>query len=181
MSIKEQYIEQAREARIEHKKWVNQVRLIVSGLETHRDAIALNPSSSPFGEWLYSKAMSYTISNSKLVLGELELLFDKCYEEYHKIYSVLFQDKDSSILASFFGTKKASSSDYKIASQHYETLLMYSDKLLSKMQIFENQLSATSFEKFERVLQELPPKEKEEAVAPKQKEQRYYRGSLIEE
>jgi len=181
MSKKDDYIEQARQARIEHKKWVNQVRLIVSGLEKNRDAIVLNPSESHFGTWLYSKATVYSISNSKLVLSEIEHLFDECYKEYHKIYTLLFKENNNGFLKSFFGVEKVSQSDYKIAEQHYEILLEKSDKLFNKLRVFENQLTATSFEKFDRELQDEAIVKEKAVQTPKQKEQRYYRGSLIED
>ncbi|MBN2815245.1 MAG: hypothetical protein JXQ67_01075 [Campylobacterales bacterium] len=184
MSLKDEYLAQAREARVEHKKWVNQIRLIVSGLENDKDKIVLNASDSPFGTWLYSKAMAYNISNSALVLSEIEHLFDECYNEYHKIYALLFKAQGGGIIGSIFGSTKASSSDYKIASQCYESLLEKSDKLLGKLRIFENQLNATNSEKFENALsneggESLQIEVKQESNKPK--EQRYYRGSLIED
>lgn len=181
MSNKNHYLEQTRQARIEHKKWINQVRLIISGLEKNREAIALNPSESPFGEWFYSKAMTYSISNSKLVLNDIETLFDECYQEYHKIYAVLFKEENIGILNSLFGSKKPSVSDFKIAEQYYEILVEKSDKLLNKLRIYENQLTATNTEKFDRALENEDFTAIEVKQAPKHKEQRYYRGSLIED
>lgn len=181
MSKKDDYLELLRQARVEHKKWINQIRLIVSGLEKNRTKVPINPSESAFGDWLYSKAIAYNIANSKLVLTDIEMLFDRCYEEYHKIYAVLFKESESGILSSIFGSSKASTSDYKIAGQYYETLLENSDKLLNKLRLFENQLVATNFEKFDRAISDEVTEVEEEVKAPKQKEQRYYRGSLIED
>jgi len=181
MSKKDQYLEHVRQARLQHKKWVNQIRLIVSGLSKDDEMIALNPSESAFGDWLYSKAMTYSISNSNLVLSDIEFLFDECYKEYHNIYAVLFKESSGGIISSLFGGQKASTSDYKIASQYYETLLETSDKLLNKLRVFENQLSATNNEKFDKALENEEFVKKEDIPAPKQKEQRYYRGSLIED
>jgi len=181
MSKKEDFLEQVRQARIEHKKWVNQVRLIVSGLAKNKNTIALNPSDSKFGNWLYSKAIAYSIANSKLILGDIEVLFDSCYGEYHKIYSLLFKENENGLFTSLFGAKKASGSDYQIASQYYEVLLENSDKLLNKLLVFENQLNATNTEKFDRVLHEEKQTLKEKEVVEGTKEQRYYRGSLIED
>lgn len=180
MSKKENYIKEARDALIEHKKWVNQVRLVVSGLEKKRDAIALNPSESPFGVWLYSKATIYSISNSKLVLNDIERLFNECYEEYYKIYAYIFKEQKSGFLYSIFGQREASLADYKVAQKNYENLIPKSDQLLKKLTLFQNQLRATNFEKFERALPEMKSNE-EPLERPKQKEQRYYRGSLIED
>ncbi|DAB30981.1 MAG TPA: hypothetical protein CFH84_01055 [Sulfurimonas sp. UBA12504] len=179
MSLKDDYLSQVRQARTDHKKWVNQIRVIVSGLQNDKNIIALNPSEDSFGMWLYSKAMAYSISNSKLVLNDMESLFDACYNQYHKIYAVLFKEESGSIFSSLFGSKKASISDYKLANQYYEILLEKSDQLLNKLRIFENQLTATNFEKFESVLSSEQNSVKEE-ITPKKKEQRYYRGSLIE-
>lgn len=181
MSKKDSYLELLRQARVEHKKWINQIRLIVSGLEKNRNTIPINPSESAFGDWLYSKAIAYSIANSKLVLTDMEISFDRCYEEYHKIYAVLFKESQSGILSSIFTSSKASTSDYKVAGQYYEVLLKNSDNLLNKLRIFENQLVATNFEKFDRAISDEESENEEEIKAPKQKEQRYYRGSLIEE
>jgi len=181
MSKKEEYLELIRQARIEQKKWINKVRLVVSGLEKDKATVALNPSESPFGEWLYSKAMGYSIANSKLVLTDMETLFDACYQEYHKIYALLFEGTNGNLISSLFGGAKASASDYKIAEQHYEDLLNISDKLLNKLRLFETQLLATGAEKFDKVLSNEEVIVQEEVKTPKQKEQRYYRGSLIEE
>jgi len=181
MSKKNNFLELIKQIRLEHKKWVNQIHLMVSGLETNKDAIALNPSESAFGEWLYSKAMAYSITNSNLVLNDMETLFNECYNEYHKIYAVLFKRDEGNILNSLFGSKRASASDYKIAAQYYETLVKTSDKLLNKLRIYESQLTATNFEKFDRALHDEDIVQEPLLQTPKQKEQRYYRGSLIED
>lgn len=181
MSKKDNFLELIKQIRIEHKKWVNQVHLLVSGLETNKDTIALNPSESAFGKWLYSKAMAYPIANSNLVLNDMEALFDECYNEYHKIYAVLFKKDGGTILNSLFGSKRASASDYKVAGQYYETLVEKSDKLLNKLRVYENQLVATNFEKFDRALHDEDISQEAVPQTPKHKEQRYYRGSLIED
>lgn len=188
MSKKDSFIEQARQARVNHNKWINQIRLIVSGLEKDKSTIPLNQSESPFGVWLYTKATIYSISNSKMVLDEIEVLFNECYEEYHKIYATLFKDDGGGVFKSFFSPKKASNAECQIAEQYYEVLLSKSDKLLNKLRIYENQLNATSAEKFDRALEDVEetqePKTNTEIEAmlneqAKSKEKRYYRGSLI--
>lgn len=181
MSKKDDYLELLRQARVEHKKWINQIRLVVSGLEKNHNTIPINPSETLFGNWLYSKALAYNIANSKLVLTDMEMLFDKCYEEYHKIYAVLFKQSDSGILSSIFGSSKASTSDYKIAGQYYEELVATSDKMLNRLNVFENQLVATNAEKFNRAIGDEVTENNKELKAPKKKEARYYRGSLIED
>jgi len=189
MSKKDSFIEQARQARVNHNKWINQIRLIVSGLEKDKNTIALNQSESPFGVWLYTKATIYSISNSKMVLDEIETLYNECYEEYHKIYAVLFKDDGGGLIKSLFGAKKASNAEYQLAEQHYEALLGKSDQLLNKLKVYENQLNATSSEKFDKALEDHDEPDMKsmsnaeiEAMLNEQaksKEQRYYRGSLI--
>lgn len=181
MSKKENYIALLREARVEFKKWLNGIRLVVSGLEKDKNKIALNPSESHFGEWLYSRALTYPVSNSKLVLTEIELLFEQCYEEYHNIYSLLLGGKENSLFSSLFGNKKASASDYKIAGQYYDSLLQKSDKLLQKLHLFENQLSATNAQKFEMLDFAEPSQIQESKPKKVETQKRYYRGSLIED
>lgn len=179
MSKKDSYLELLKEARIEHKKWINQVKLIVSGLEKSKSTIVLNPSESPFGRWFYAQAMECPITNSDLILSDMELFFHKCYEEYHKIHALLFKDSNGGILESLFGSTKASLSDYKIASELYETLLENSEKLLRKLRAYENQLIATNSQKFDRAILDDTVSESREQNELQEKEKRYYRGSLI--
>ena len=80
-----------------------------------------------------------------------------------------------------FEEKKDSGSDYQITDRYYEVLLENSDKLLHKLLVFENQLNTTNTGKFDRVLHEEKEILQEDEAVKKIKEQRYYRGSLIED
>ncbi len=174
-SDKDRYIASIRKARAEHNKWLHKIKLMISGLDMNKSAVELNQSESPFGHWLYTEAILLSTLNSKATLLEIEILFNICYSQYHKIYNVLF-NSNGGILNSLFGNKKASSSDLIIAQNFYEELVEKSDELLNKIRIYENQVQANGEEKFENLYpnEQISPKE-----VHKNKEERYYRGSLI--
>lgn len=177
MNNKDRYIASVRKARIEHNKWLNKVKLVVSGFETKNESIVLNPSNAPFGIWLESEAILFSTINSKTTLEAIELLYHECYTIYHKIYNLVLNTKGG-LLRSILGVNKPSSSDFIVAENYYEELVTKSDALNSKMRVYENQVQANSAEKFDGIYDELVKVEKKETTASSQG-QRYYRGSLI--
>jgi hypothetical protein len=178
MTDKDKYIAGLRKARIEHTKWLNKVKLIVSGFETKSESVVLNPSDTQFGIWLETQAILFSTINSKSTLEEIELLHHECYTIYHKIYNLIFNTQ-SGLLSSLFGTNKPSSSDFIVAESYYEELVSKSDELINKMRIYENQVQANSTEKFDGIYEEIQIETKETSTPLKG--QRYYRGSLISE
>jgi len=176
MTDKDRYIAGLRKARIEHNKWLNKVKLIVSGFETKQESVVLNPSDTEFGIWLETQAILFSTINSKSTLEEIELLHHECYTIYHKIYNLIFNTQ-SGLLSSLFGTNKPSSSDFIVAENYYEELVLKSDELINKMRVYENQVQANSAEKFDGIYEEIQIETKETSAPPKG--QRYYRGSLI--
>lgn len=185
MSSKENFISQLHHAGYEHKKWLNSIKVLVSGINGDKNSIPLNEMDTLFGHWLYHDAMVFSTQSSKLVLAEIAKLYTECYELYFKIYSVMFAGKSDGFLAGLFSNNKASNSEILLAQKYYEELVNISDTLIKRMRIFENQMYATSSEKFDRLVPQadIIPVENSAEKTPEvpAKVQRYYRGSLIEE
>lgn len=177
MSDKDRYVASVRKARAEHGKWLNAVKVMVSGFEKNKDLVALNQSESPFGVWLNEEAILLSTINSKAALIDVEEMFNECYSLYHKIYHRLFNTKNSSLLSSVFGINKVSVDDLKLSEHYYEELVKKSDQLTNKLRVYENQVQANGEEKFEGLYAKETIFIKEESVEIKT--QRYYRGSLI--
>jgi len=184
MSSKEQFIQDIRTARTHQVKWINQIKLIVSGVLHEKDAVPVNQNDSDFSRWLYDEAMIFSTSNAKNVIDEMVDLHTKCYDVYLKIYGILFAGQKSGIMA-MFGSRKAGSSDLKLAQNYYEELLTVSDQLLSRLRSFESQMLATPDAKFEElIIKSVPetpapsPEKEQSSTGPKQK--MYFRGQLIE-
>jgi hypothetical protein len=185
MSSKENFISQLHKAGYEHKKWLNSIKVLVSGISTDKDSIPLNEMETPFGRWLYHDAMVFSTQSSKSVLEEISKLYTECYESYLKIYGVMFSGKSEGFLSGLFSNKKASNSEILLAQKYYEELVKVSDNLIRRMRTFENQMYATSNEKFDHLCpqEDTAPVQNTsaETASVPGKGQRYYRGSLIEE
>lgn len=185
MSSKENFISQLNTARYEHKKWLNNIKVLVSGMQMDKESIPLNEMDSPFGMWLYRDAMLLSTHSSKAVLEEISTLYSQCYEAYHKIYALVFRGKSEGFFG-LFANNKLTHSDLLLAQRYYEELVVVSDNLLKRLRLFESQVHAAGSEKFDHLypheeVATAQQKVPEEAVAVPQKGQRYYRGSLIEE
>ena len=176
MDNKDRYIASLRKARMEHNKWLNKVKLIVSGFETKQEVLVLNPSDAPFGIWLETEAILFSTINSKSTLEGIELLYNECYTTYHKIYNLILNTKGG-FIRSLLGADKPSSSDYIVAENYYEELVIKSDALNNKIRVYESQVQANSAEKFDGIYDEIQQAEKKETTSSQG--QRYYRGSLI--
>jgi len=185
MSSKENFIDQLHSASYEHKKWLNKIKVLVSGINVDKESIPLNETDTPFGKWLYRDAMVFSTQNSKSVLEDITGLYSQCYETYLKIYGLMFMGKEGGFLQGLFSNKKASHSEILLAQKYYEELVVISDALIKRMRTFESQMYATSNEKFDLLFSSANAVDTDESMETEPLEEpkvkRYYRGSLIEE
>ena len=72
MNAKEQNIQRLYKARTTHLKWVNSLKLLVSGFDIDKKTLTPLLQDSEFGKWFYNEAMQFSQFNSKNVLEELE-------------------------------------------------------------------------------------------------------------
>lgn len=149
MTHKEHCIYNLHKARTTHIRWINTIKLLVSGIDIDSSQIVLEPIKSDFGEWFYNEASYFSFGTSRLVLEEIEKKFLSCHDLYTKIYLIFFANKSKTILGELFGLKSTISSHEKeLAGRYYEELVLMSDQLKSKMRTFEAQLISQSDEKF---------------------------------
>jgi hypothetical protein len=180
MASKENYIQNIRNARTHQLKWINQIKLMVSGVSQEKEAVPVNQSDSDFSRWLYDDAMVFSTSNAKSVIDEMITLHTECYDIYLKIYATLFAGKSGGLMG-VFGSKKASASDLKLAQNYYEELLNASDALLKRLRAFESVMLATPQTKFDELMVAPEPMTvAAEPAAPAPKQKLYFRGQLIE-
>ncbi|MGD9969613.1 MAG: hypothetical protein AB7S65_04100 [Sulfuricurvum sp.] len=152
MGAKENYIKHLQNARTEHVRWVNNIKLLISGVDITEKTIPLNPAESPFGKWFYSKALLLSVSNSRNVLEDSEEIFLRLHDVYMKIYPIYFGKKNKGILGGLFSKNTSTSThETELAQRYYEEIIALSDQLKNKLRIFETQLHATPSEKFEEL------------------------------
>lgn len=152
MTNKEKSIHNLHQARTEHIRWVNAIKLLVSGIEVSPDAIALSPTESPFGKWFYSEAMFFSMGTSRMVIEEIEVLFLALHDKYMKIYPIYNGSKKKNLLGGLLGGKnKASEHEIELSVRYYEEIVDLSDKFKHKLRVLESQLLSLGEEKFDRL------------------------------
>lgn len=150
MTNKDKSIHYLNQARTAHIRWVNSIKLLVSGIDIAIDTIALNPTDSEFGRWYYHQAMRFSMGNSQLVLEDIESILITLHDKYMKIYSIYSGTKKRSLLGGILGTKqKASEHEIELSLHYYEEIVNLSDKLKQKLRVFESQMMSLGEEKFD--------------------------------
>lgn len=134
-------------ARADHSKWLNSIKLLVSGFSIDKSNKLPILQDSMVGKWLYSHAMQFSRFNSGQTLSEIETILETLYDDYAKIHAIYFQEKKS-----FFGSKKSVSHNEKeLCRRYYEDMVLLSDQFKSKLNAFERQILALSDEMHETV------------------------------
>jgi hypothetical protein len=184
MSSKENYIQGIRTARTQQLKWLNQIKLMVSGVSMEKDAIPVNQTDSAFSQWLYNDAMVFSTSNAKTIIDEMGDLHTRCYDIYLRIYGTLFGAQKGGLMG-MFTHKKAGASDLMLAQNYYAELVTASDQLVNRLRAFESLMLATPESKFDELIiapSPAPQMAAAEAAASDSgaKQKIYFRGRLIE-
>lgn len=180
MAAKESYITSIRNARTHQVKWVNQIKLMVSGVGVDKEKIPVSQTESDFGKWLFEEAMIFSTTNARGIIDEMSDLHTQCYDIYLKIYGALFANQKSGFMG-MFGSKKASANDLQLAQNYYEELLGVSDKLLSTLRRFESMMLAMPESKYDEIITVPEPALTAQAeVESRPKQKIYFRGRVIE-
>jgi len=186
MSAKEIFVKNFRQARATHISWLNQIKLMVSGVVLDKGSITLDQTQSSFGIWLYNEAMSLSTSNSKTVLDDISRLHSECYDHYITIHDILYKKKSSGFFQGILGgNKRVSEHEMAYAQQYYEALVLVSDSLLKRLRVFESQLLSIPEKEFENYalsddIKNITENLKAKKVASNTSTPSYYRGQRID-
>lgn len=177
VNTKEKNMCRLYKARTAHLKWVNSVKLLVSGVSVDKKHLTPLAQDSELGQWFYNEAKQFAQFNSKNVLEEMEELLDEMYNIYAKIYSIYFA-KEQGKLKAFLGFKStASKYEMELASRCYEDLIELSDQFKNKFGVLERQLLALGDPKHEMVrVFEQEEEERLKQVALEEEGDDYYHG-----
>lgn len=180
MTVKETFIQSTREARTHHVKWVNRIKLLVSGMQSETKSIPLDQTNSEFSRWLYREAMIFSTASASHIIDEMVELHSHCYDIYLRIYNTLLSPRKGGFIGVFGGSKHASHSDLMLAQHHYAELIAISDHLLARLRAFESHMLATAEAKFDELVIETPAETVESPKSDDIKNKIYFRGRLIE-
>ncbi len=152
MTNKEKSIHNLHQARTAHIRWVNAIKLLVSGIDVSSDTIELSPTDSLFGKWYYEEAMLFSLGTSRMVLEEIEEVLLSLHDKYMKIYPIYYAQKKKTLIGGLLGAKnKASEHEIELSQRYYEEIIILSDKLKHKLRILESQLMSLGEDKFDVV------------------------------
>ncbi len=167
MTPKEYTLHRLYQARTAHVRWVNGIKLLVSGIEVSESSIELSPADSDFGKWFYDEAIRFSLGISQMVLDDIETLFLAMHDRYTKIYPIYYAPKKKAFLGALLGGRtKASDAETEYSLRNYEEIVSLSDKLKHKLRVFESQLQGMGEERFEHVALQSTTPEAAEATAP---------------
>lgn len=145
MNAKEKSLNRLYKARVAHLKWVNTIKLLVSGLKVDKSHLTLPlVQDSEVGTWYYNDAIQFSQFRSQSVLAEMETLLEAMFNMYAKIYEIYFAEKQST-LKSFLGIKNARTlnrHEIELAGRYYEDIVKLSDEFKSKLYTLERQMLA---------------------------------------
>jgi hypothetical protein len=145
MTSKERFVHNLHQERSTHIRWVNTIKLLVSGIDINEKHITPDATTSEFGVWFYQEAMLFTLDTPRMVLEDIEELFHTLYDKYMKIYSIYYGQKKKPFLGSLLGAKaKVSEHEMELSHRYYEEIVVLSDKLKHKLRILESQLMSFS-------------------------------------
>lgn len=178
MTPKEQTLQHLYQARTAHIRWVNTIRLLVSGIDVPAETIALSPTDSDFGRWYYADAVRFSLGVSQMVLDEIETLLLAMHDQYTRIYPIYYGSKKKPLFGGLLGGRtKASAPEIEFSVRHYEEIVSLSDKLKHRLRVFESQLMSMGEEKFEHVPTLPALQAAEPACEPEIPENSYFYGT----
>lgn len=149
MTNKEKSIHNLHQARTSHIRWVNSIKLLISGIDVSSETITLSATDSSFGKWFYEEGMLFSLGTSRMVLEEIEELFLSLHDKYMKIYPIYYGKNKKSLFGGLLGGKtKLSEYEIEYSQRYYEEIVIISDKLKHKLRILESQLMSLGEDKF---------------------------------
>jgi hypothetical protein len=167
MTPKEYTLQRLYQARTAHVRWVNGIKLLVSGIDVPDSAISLIPADSDFGKWFYDEAFRFSLGMSQMVLDDIETLFLSMHDRYTKIYPIYYAPKKKALFGALLGNRsRASDAETEFSLRHYEEIVSLSDKLKHKLRVFESQLQSMEEERFKHVAMQSIPQETAGETAP---------------
>lgn len=139
-------IKSLQDVRKYHEYEMKRLSMILDSKEV--GAFELNSKKEcNFGQWFYSED-----NHLKEIIGlqfyeNLELLHCSWYSQYHKIYMLLFSDKNSGFFSKLIASSEKSMNLDK-AKSYYHDLKIISDKLIKSLCSCERRLTALNESKF---------------------------------
>jgi hypothetical protein len=149
---KQKVLDNIRAARLGHVKWLDRVRVLVSGGEISENEIPLEATSCDFGHWFYSDGQVLLAIFSAASVKKLEAKHKELHQSYMKIFKIYFDTSSQSFLAKLFNKRKEITERDKVdAHEELAYLEGISEELIAYLNIFEKNLNNIEEKDFEKL------------------------------
>jgi len=180
MTNKEKCVYNLQQARTSHIRWLNAIKLLISGVQVDEKEMKPVSTESKFGQWFYNEAMLFSQPNCQMSLEEIDELLSKIYDEYTKIYLIYYGNKQGGLKGVLGFKHKVNKNEAVLSSHYYEELLKLSDQLKKKLRTFESQLMSLSDDKFENIATFSQEEVVPEAVKEEKRSDTYLYGGRVQ-
>jgi hypothetical protein len=146
---KEELVAIIRNAKISHKRWLENARALIEGMPLDKNQVPINSTDCAFGQWYYNEGQGL---KSISVFREIEEQHDMLHKIYREIFMLLFGEEQSkpSLLSRLFGTSGKTTQEKKmVANDRFHALEQYSKTIMKKLDDLEGMVSAMSIEQID--------------------------------
>lgn len=137
-----------RNAKIGHKKWVENAISLIEGLPLDKTQVPVNATECMFGQWYYGEGQGL---KSVAAFREIEKYHDGLHRIYRDIFILLFEeDSKPSFLSRLFGLSRKVSEEKQIAAfEKLQTLKLQSRSIMQKLDELEEAIVAMPSEQID--------------------------------
>ncbi len=138
MIPKEKVLEQLRNARFSHKRWMNYAKAIYLGLPVDKEAAPLYDTDCSFGKWLYGEGQALNEMPSFNRIEELHAALHDVYMNFYKTWK-------EPVKTGLFSNKNKRQ---KQMEELMKKLGEISDLLVEQLRDFEEEIKNSSRQSF---------------------------------
>jgi hypothetical protein len=133
---KDEIVMLVRNAKIGHKKWVENAISLIEGLPLDKNQVPVNATECVFGQWYYGDGQGL---KSVKTFKEIEQYHDGLHRVYREIFVLLFEEEvKPSLLSRLFGVSRKLSEEKKlVAHEKLQTLKLQSRSIMKKLDELE--------------------------------------------
>lgn len=152
METKEEIIAIIRNAKLSHKRWLENAVSLIEGMPLDKNQVPVNSTDCSFGQWYYGDGQSL---KSISVYREIETYHDALHRAYREIFVILFGEESHNIsfLARLFGqANKLPHEKQLLARGKLPAVEQHSKAIMKKLDELEGMISAMAPEQIHSFL-----------------------------
>ncbi len=143
--VKNEVITLIRNAKVGHKKWVENAISLIEGLPLDKNQVPVNATECMFGQWYYGEGQGLKVVKA---FKDIELYHDGIHKTYREIFVLLFEEQAKpSFFERLFGvSRQVSEAKKQAADNKLQTLKRQSRSIMQKLDELEEAVSVMTDE-----------------------------------